>query len=449
MFPTTNPRDPIERAPLTRLPRRGPAVTRRSVFRPELERVEDRCLLSSYNISDMTFPGGYMYVVTVINDLGQVAGRGVVPGVSDHAVVWENGSIIDLDPQQLHGTTAPTDMTNPPPGHEADVQVVGTMPTATYYDVFLWVGGTMYVTLIPYMSMGTSPGWAVDISNSGVVAGGYNAGGQGHAYVWQDLNGNHSYSNNTTDPGEFQDLNGLFPNATASSAADIIDATSRVPHRQIVANAFVPIKGSGQWRAYLLTDQLDNGFSSGVVVTDLGTLPGSASAHASAINDVGQIVGVSGSDAFLWQNGVMSDLGQFNRGTPDPYAINHGGQAVGVDYGTNRNPRAWIWTGSKPIQDLNGLIPKRSGWLLQEARGINDSGQIVGDGQGPAGDARAFLLTPTSAPAVAFNASTPEFAGPKAQSSALAPVDPLVLDDLARWLSTGAKARRTPAIGPR
>jgi hypothetical protein len=84
--------------------------------------------------------------------------------------------------------------------------------------------------------------------------------------------GNHTSSNNTTAPGEFLDLNGLFPNATASSAADIIDATSTVPHRQIVANATVPVHGTAQWRASLLADQLDNGFVSGVKATDLGTL---------------------------------------------------------------------------------------------------------------------------------------------------------------------------------
>ena len=31
----------------------------------------------------------------------------------------------------------------------------------------------------------------------------------------------------------------------------------------------------------------------------------------------------------------------------------------------------------------NGLIPKKSGWILNEARGINDGRQIVGMGQNP------------------------------------------------------------------
>jgi hypothetical protein len=43
--------------------------------------------------------------------------------------------------------------------------------------------------------------------------------------------------------------------------------------------------------------------------------------------------------------------------------------------------------------DLNRLIPSRSGWVLSEATGVNDAGQIVGTGR-LLGKDHGFLLTP-------------------------------------------------------
>ncbi len=45
------------------------------------------------------------------------------------------------------------------------------------------------------------------------------------------------------------------------------------------------------------------------------------------------------------------------------------------------------------MKDLNKLIPPGSGWVLVEADGVNDSGQIVGMGMHN-GQEHAFLLTP-------------------------------------------------------
>ena len=45
------------------------------------------------------------------------------------------------------------------------------------------------------------------------------------------------------------------------------------------------------------------------------------------------------------------------------------------------------------MRDLNALIPHGSGWVLSEANGINDVGQIVGTGT-KNGQTRAFLLNP-------------------------------------------------------
>jgi len=45
------------------------------------------------------------------------------------------------------------------------------------------------------------------------------------------------------------------------------------------------------------------------------------------------------------------------------------------------------------MNDLNNLIPAKSGWVLEQAYGINNSGLIVGTGT-LNGAEHGFLLTP-------------------------------------------------------
>jgi hypothetical protein len=50
------------------------------------------------------------------------------------------------------------------------------------------------------------------------------------------------------------------------------------------------------------------------------------------------------------------------------------------------------------MKDLNDLLPPNSGWVLTEANGINDAGQIIGTGIGPDGQQRGFLMEPIPFP---------------------------------------------------
>src|SRR4051794_6179542 len=69
-------------------------------------------------------------------------------------------------------------------------------------------------------------------------------------------------------------------------------------------------------RRRLTLEPLDDRLCPSSTVLDLGTLPGGATSNASALNLAGQVVGTSTppgpsgfNHAFLWQNGVMTDLG--------------------------------------------------------------------------------------------------------------------------------------------
>jgi probable HAF family extracellular repeat protein len=101
--------------------------------------------------------------------------------------------------------------------------------------------------------------------------------------------------------------------------------------------------------------------------------------------------------AFLYSVGKMTDLGVFFDSSAAE-AINTSGVVIGQadvlnSNGTTEFP-AFIYSGGK-LQDLNNLIPSGSGWVLTEATGINDKGQIVCDAyNATTGSTHAFLLNP-------------------------------------------------------
>ncbi|WP_148595439.1 DUF3466 family protein [Aquisphaera giovannonii] len=122
----------------------------------------------------------------------------------------------------------------------------------------------------------------------------------------------------------------------------------------------------------------------------LGTLPGTESI-AYAINSSGQVVGTltgpGGSDAFLWSNGKMADLGVLpGESNCVATSINDSGQIVGTaspalggSVGGLSSSRAFLYMGGK-LTDLNDLLPPDSGWVLTSATSINNKGVVVGLG---------------------------------------------------------------------
>jgi len=131
-------------------------------------------------------------------------------------------------------------------------------------------------------------------------------------------------------------------------------------------------------------------------IVDLGTLGGDNSS-AQSINIFGDIVGVAElatgqNRAAFWRNGTVTNLGTLG-GASFALSVNNESTAVGYFLDNRNQQRSCVWIGGNPF-DLNTLMANGSGWRLLIATGINNAGQIVGQGRNPAGQLRGFVLTP-------------------------------------------------------
>jgi titin len=131
---------------------------------------------------------------------------------------------------------------------------------------------------------------------------------------------------------------------------------------------------------------------------DLGTLSGDGGSDAAAINNDGQVVGISASvsggspitwHAFLWTEADgMSDLGTLGGTFSQATAINATGQVAGTSTMGNGHQHAFLWTQSGGMRDLGTL-----GGANSYALAVSEDGQIVGSSQTADGHERAFSWT--------------------------------------------------------
>src|SRR5437773_8018677 len=130
-------------------------------------------------------------------------------------------------------------------------------------------------------------------------------------------------------------------------------------------------------------------------IQDLPLIPGDSSGAATAINDIGQIVGISGicdqavgrhtaKHAVLWENGTVTDIYP-NPPAPwwnTPTAINQRGDVVGFAgdpaFVEGDVLHAFMWTKEDGIRQLKPLPHRTPKHVDSEAYGINEARQVVG-----------------------------------------------------------------------
>jgi probable HAF family extracellular repeat protein len=137
---------------------------------------------------------------------------------------------------------------------------------------------------------------------------------------------------------------------------------------------------------------------------ELPPLLGDSTSAATAINDLGQVVGISGAcgiavggvsaaHSVLWQNGVPMNIGDLGGHTWNtPAAINNLGTVVGFSLPAGQdgtlNFEAFLWTQAGGILRLGKLLASD---IRAEALGVNENNQVVGLSVSAGNVPRAFI----------------------------------------------------------
>jgi probable HAF family extracellular repeat protein len=188
---------------------------------------------------------------------------------------------------------------------------------------------------------------------------------------------------------------------------------------------------------------------------DLGFLPGFNRGDARAINNRGQLAGnlvnavTANPDAFIWTPGargryIATDIGK-PAGASGAVSrdINNRGDAVGIARFGNRS-RAFLYD-QDGMHILNNLIPPGSGWILSNARSINDKGQITCLAFNADGDFHALLLNPVENQG---GSSSPTAPARTLQSSTLFSTQRVQSDELEQLLSETSGPKRSREESP-
>ncbi len=320
----------------------------------------------SYSITDLGTLGGERTSAMGINNRGDVVGFSQSAKGENRAFLYTGGSLVDLG--TLGGAESLAYRIS-----DNGVVVGRAQDSAGRFHAFVTTtnGNAIELTMLDPRADGDF-GMATGVNRLGEVTGYFSTSGD-HMSARNRV---FKYLNFVVeDIGTFGGEDGVA--VAINDKGNIAGYFSEEPHADYAEHkAFASIDGS---------------------LVAIGSLGGKLTT-ARDINNKDEVVGdgdvgTGNLHAFLFSGGQMHDLQTLPGGhRSTAYGINNRGDIVGMSEDAKGSARAIVIT-SGVMQDLNDLIPSGSGWVLTEARGINEAGRIVGVGW-LNGQQRGFLLTP-------------------------------------------------------
>jgi probable HAF family extracellular repeat protein len=347
---------------------------------------------ASYTLYDLGTLGGSVSSGNTINDLGWVMGNANLPGDElTHAAVWIDGMKFDLG--TLGGPNSVVDW----PVHNERGVISGFaetadldslmenwscsafFPSVTYHVClgFRFFEGTM--TKLP--TLGGTNGYAAGVNNWGEIVGWAENTVhdstchtpqvlQFEAVAWSpkneiralppypgDLDGAATAVN---DEGDIVGISGTCDNAVGAATA-----------------AHALIWHHGQPR--LIPTFGGKGWNTPADINGRGQVVGFADLPGDVVDGV--LTPFPLPYGFIWSadTGTRKILPLPGDTYTIAYAINDAGQVVGQSFGGPEGSRAFIWQDGKTY-DLNALLHPGSALYLVYAEGINNRGEITGEG---------------------------------------------------------------------
>ena len=381
---------------------------------------------SRYTLTDLGIVGASPSQPFVLANNGLIAGAAAASGGRTHATLWYQGMAADIGTPgfgalnsvafsvnqrgQAVGEAESATADNPTNEDFCGFKAMGLPANGAACVPFLWEYGIM----IPLPLLGGSNGVANFINNHGVVAG--------------------LAETAVADPGcpnpqvlQFRpviwDREGVHELPIASGDADGV-AYSVNDSGQVVG-------GSGACSTFNFGTLANLRPAHALLwdtgtMTDLGNLGGTGHFMGNLalnINNKGQVVGQSdlpGDQAFhgfLWSaESGMKDIGTLPGDNLSVASnLNNEGVVVGGSLDADFNPRAFVWQNGV-MSDLNSLIPAGSLLDLLVACGINQRGEITGLAADKSGNAHGYLLTPSDGAATSAGLPSSVFAAADVQA---------------------------------